>query len=184
MTSLRLLAVLNVLFKDACARQAARARPDGPLTHFASPRGEKCRLVKSIKAVIRVSCLVFRENQWVRAWFAPDEMSGKAVARENGKSCVSCFVKTFGSGSGSLQTKCLKAGEPYACARLFPSARLAPRPDGLSGSSPCEAARDSGWAAFCILGADSFSDCQTVVLDIRIFPLWLRFRAWRKVGES
>ena len=42
-TSLRLLAVLNVLFKYACARQAARARPEGPLTHFASPRGEKCR---------------------------------------------------------------------------------------------------------------------------------------------
>ena len=43
MTSLRLLAVLNVLFKYACARQAARASarlvpsPDGPLTHFASP---------------------------------------------------------------------------------------------------------------------------------------------------
>jgi len=40
-TSLRLLAVLDVLF-NAC--QAARASSWGPLTHFASPRGEKCRL--------------------------------------------------------------------------------------------------------------------------------------------
>ena len=28
-------------------------RPDGPLTHFASPRGEKCRLVKALKSLIR-----------------------------------------------------------------------------------------------------------------------------------
>ena len=27
--------------------------PDGPLTHFASTRGEKCRLVKDLKALIR-----------------------------------------------------------------------------------------------------------------------------------
>ena len=45
---LRLLAVLNV-FKYACARQAARAfAPSGPLTHFASPRGEKCRLKRKL----------------------------------------------------------------------------------------------------------------------------------------
>ena len=49
MTSLRLLAVLNVLFKYACARQAAR---DGPLTHFASPRGEKCRLLEQRALVV------------------------------------------------------------------------------------------------------------------------------------
>ena len=47
-TSLRLLTVLNVLFKYACAPfSSARLapRPDAALTHFASPRGEKCRLV-------------------------------------------------------------------------------------------------------------------------------------------
>ena len=51
-TSLRLLAVLNVLSSTpARAKRLApffSARlapsPDGPLTHFASPRGEKCRL--------------------------------------------------------------------------------------------------------------------------------------------
>ena len=41
MTSLRLLAVLNVRFKRA---KRLAPRPDGPLTHFTSPRGEKCRL--------------------------------------------------------------------------------------------------------------------------------------------
>ena len=51
-TSLRLLAVLDVL-SSTPARAKRRApfssarlapSPDGPLTHFASPRGEKCRL--------------------------------------------------------------------------------------------------------------------------------------------
>ena len=50
-TSLRLLAVLNVGFKYARIvqkRLAERRAPctDGPLTHFASPRGEKSGLVK------------------------------------------------------------------------------------------------------------------------------------------
>ncbi|MDE0293844.1 MAG: hypothetical protein OXI93_06590 [Bryobacterales bacterium] len=52
MTSLRSLAVLDVLFKyPSRAKRLApfsSARlapsPDGPLTHFASPRGEKGRL--------------------------------------------------------------------------------------------------------------------------------------------
>ena len=51
MTSLRLLAVLNAGFKNAGARHAvpevAERRapcPDGPLTHFASPPGEKSGL--------------------------------------------------------------------------------------------------------------------------------------------
>ncbi|MDE0434464.1 MAG: hypothetical protein OXH92_10700, partial [Bryobacterales bacterium] len=51
-TSLRLLAVLDVLSstpvraKRLAPFSSARLapRPDGPLTHFASPRGEKCRL--------------------------------------------------------------------------------------------------------------------------------------------
>ena len=48
-TSLRLLAVLNVLLKYAGSLQglgAKRRAPctDGLLTRFASPRGEKCRL--------------------------------------------------------------------------------------------------------------------------------------------
>ena len=52
MTSLRLLAMLNVLSstperaKRLAPFSSARLAPspDGPLTHFASPRGEKCRL--------------------------------------------------------------------------------------------------------------------------------------------
>ncbi|MDE0165128.1 MAG: hypothetical protein OXL36_08535 [Bryobacterales bacterium] len=52
MTSLRLLAVLNVLSSTpARAKRLAlfssvrlAPSPDGPFTHFASPRGEKCRL--------------------------------------------------------------------------------------------------------------------------------------------
>ncbi|MDE0167478.1 MAG: hypothetical protein OXL36_20450 [Bryobacterales bacterium] len=42
MTSLRLLAVLNVLSSTPARAKRLAPRPDGPLTHFASPRGEKC----------------------------------------------------------------------------------------------------------------------------------------------
>ncbi|MDE0166589.1 MAG: hypothetical protein OXL36_15955 [Bryobacterales bacterium] len=45
MTSLRLLAVLNVLSSTPARAKRLAPRPDDPLTHFASPRGEKCRLV-------------------------------------------------------------------------------------------------------------------------------------------
>ena len=44
MTSLRLLAVLNSLSSTPARAKRLAPRPDGPLTHFASPRGEKCRL--------------------------------------------------------------------------------------------------------------------------------------------
>ena len=43
-TSLRLLAVLNVLSSTPSRPKRRVPRPDGPLTHFVSPRGEKCRL--------------------------------------------------------------------------------------------------------------------------------------------
>ena len=43
-TSLRLLAVLDVLSSTPARAKRLAARPDGPLTHFASPSGEKCRL--------------------------------------------------------------------------------------------------------------------------------------------
>ncbi len=43
-TSLRLLAVLNVLSSTPARAKRLAPRPGGPLTHFASPRGEKCRL--------------------------------------------------------------------------------------------------------------------------------------------
>ncbi|MDE0167783.1 MAG: hypothetical protein OXL36_21990 [Bryobacterales bacterium] len=43
-TSLRLLAVLNVLSSTPARAKRLAPRPDGPLTHFASLRGEKCRL--------------------------------------------------------------------------------------------------------------------------------------------
>ena len=44
MTSLRLLAVLDVLSSTPARAKRRAPRPDGPLTHFASPRDEKCRL--------------------------------------------------------------------------------------------------------------------------------------------
>ena len=54
-TSLRLLTVLNVLFKYARIvqkRRAERRAPctDGPLTHFASPPGEKSGLEPPVVA--------------------------------------------------------------------------------------------------------------------------------------
>ncbi|MDE0167336.1 MAG: hypothetical protein OXL36_19740 [Bryobacterales bacterium] len=44
MTSLRLLAVLDVRSSTPARAKRLAPRPDGPLTHFASPRGETCRL--------------------------------------------------------------------------------------------------------------------------------------------
>ena len=44
MTSLRLLAVLDVGSSTPARAKRLAPRPDGSLTHFASPRGEKCRL--------------------------------------------------------------------------------------------------------------------------------------------
>ena len=44
MTSLHLLAVLDVLSSTPARAKRLAPRPDGPLTHFASPRGETCRL--------------------------------------------------------------------------------------------------------------------------------------------
>ncbi|MDE0165066.1 MAG: hypothetical protein OXL36_08215 [Bryobacterales bacterium] len=44
MTSLRLLAVLDVPSSTPARAKRLAPRPDGPLTHFASPRGEKGRL--------------------------------------------------------------------------------------------------------------------------------------------
>ena len=43
--ALRLLAVLDVLSSTPARAKRLAPRPDGPLTHFASPRDEKCRLV-------------------------------------------------------------------------------------------------------------------------------------------
>ena len=44
MTSLRLLAVLDVPSSTPARAKRLAPRPGGPLTHFASPRGEICRL--------------------------------------------------------------------------------------------------------------------------------------------
>ena len=44
MTSLRLLAVLDVGSSTPARAKRLAPRPDGPLTHFASPLGETCRL--------------------------------------------------------------------------------------------------------------------------------------------
>ena len=47
-TSLRLLAVLNVLSSTPARAKRLAPLPDGPLTHFTSPRGEKCRLIPDV----------------------------------------------------------------------------------------------------------------------------------------
>ena len=44
MTSLRWLAVLDVRSSTPARAKRLAPRPDGPLTHFVSPHGEKCRL--------------------------------------------------------------------------------------------------------------------------------------------
>ncbi|MDE0166167.1 MAG: hypothetical protein OXH92_17265 [Bryobacterales bacterium] len=44
MTSLRFLAVLNVPSSTPARGKRRAPRPDGPLTHFVLPRGEKYRL--------------------------------------------------------------------------------------------------------------------------------------------
>ncbi|MDE0166641.1 MAG: hypothetical protein OXH92_01385 [Bryobacterales bacterium] len=46
---MRLLAVLNVLSSTPARAKRLAPRPDGPLTHFASPRGETCRLALAPK---------------------------------------------------------------------------------------------------------------------------------------
>ncbi|MDE0167572.1 MAG: hypothetical protein OXL36_20925 [Bryobacterales bacterium] len=45
-TSLRLLAVLDVRSSTPARAKRLAPSPDGPLAHFTSPRGEKCRLEK------------------------------------------------------------------------------------------------------------------------------------------
>ena len=57
MTSLRLLAVLDVLSSTPARAKRLAPRPDGPLTHFASPRREICMLRGvngSAKAVAKI----------------------------------------------------------------------------------------------------------------------------------
>ncbi|MDE0164725.1 MAG: hypothetical protein OXL36_06485 [Bryobacterales bacterium] len=52
---MRLLAVLNVLSSTPARAKQLAPHPDGPLTHFASPRGEKSRLaqLRFAKALIQ-----------------------------------------------------------------------------------------------------------------------------------
>ena len=52
-TSLRLLAVLNVLSSTPALVKRRAPRTDGPLTHFASPRGEKSELKKLFPRCLR-----------------------------------------------------------------------------------------------------------------------------------
>ena len=51
MTSLRLLAVLNVLSSTPARAKRLAPRPDGPPTHFVSPRGEISRLAHESEIV-------------------------------------------------------------------------------------------------------------------------------------
>ncbi len=65
MTSLRLLAVLDVLSSTPARAKRLAPRPDGPLTHLVSPRGEKCRLVRAEEFVdsrdaVSAAPLIFR----------------------------------------------------------------------------------------------------------------------------
>ncbi|MDE0435207.1 MAG: hypothetical protein OXH92_14485 [Bryobacterales bacterium] len=48
MTSLRLLAVLDVPSSTPARAKRRAPRPDGPLTHFTSPLGEKSRLTSCV----------------------------------------------------------------------------------------------------------------------------------------
>ena len=65
--------------------------PDGPLTHFASPRGEKCRLVFDPFSKVRVAIVLRQnldadkrqicENEFRRAIAASDTDVGNPIAR-------------------------------------------------------------------------------------------------------
>ena len=62
-TSLRLLAVLDVLSSTPARAKRLAPRPDGPLTHFASPRGEKSRLtVHDLGSAARIVLSNPRQN--------------------------------------------------------------------------------------------------------------------------
>ena len=55
--------MLNVLFKYTCARRSgARLVTDGPLTHFASPRGEKSGLGHPVKSVCYHPLLLLNQH--------------------------------------------------------------------------------------------------------------------------
>ena len=60
MTSLRLLAVLDVRSSTPARAKRLAPRPDGPLTHFASPRGETCRLGVLARFIVRAKLLPSR----------------------------------------------------------------------------------------------------------------------------
>ena len=64
MTSLRLLAVLNVLPSTPPRAKRPAPRPDGPLTHFASPSGEKCRLEESLTKNSKLGCYALLKDRW------------------------------------------------------------------------------------------------------------------------
>ncbi len=60
MTSLLLLAVLDVLSSTPARAKQRAPRPDGPLTHFTSPRGEKGRLDSDV-----VLGMTFQKSDYV-----------------------------------------------------------------------------------------------------------------------
>ena len=72
MTSLRLLAVLDVLSSTPARAKRRAPRPDGPLTHFASPRGEKYRLVRTFLVLAFASAF----GQWAEGAdkVSPDDL--------------------------------------------------------------------------------------------------------------
>ena len=57
MTSLRLLAMLDVLPSTPARAKRRAPRRDGPLTHFVSPRGEKYRLAKHCVGIPQIRML-------------------------------------------------------------------------------------------------------------------------------
>ncbi|MDE0436003.1 MAG: hypothetical protein OXH92_18540, partial [Bryobacterales bacterium] len=97
-TSLRLLAVLNVLSSTPARAKRLAPSPGGPLTHFASPRGEKCRLKG------RVSCLVIRDPK--------TNTGGTAVAPGRLAPRPDVPLKHFAlpSGEKSSMPRCSRSG--------------------------------------------------------------------------
>ena len=76
---MRLLAVLNVLSSTPARAKRLAPCPDGPLTHFASPRGEKCRL--AVAGTWR-RALRAAEREWRVTLWATD-ICGRRLCRSS-----------------------------------------------------------------------------------------------------
>ncbi|MCY4585663.1 MAG: hypothetical protein OXB98_06445 [Bryobacterales bacterium] len=78
MTSLRLLAVLDVPSSTPARAKRRAPRPDGPLTHFTSPRGETCRPETEPSSLIILNHWGFDEAEWQTPETAADSSETEA----------------------------------------------------------------------------------------------------------